>query len=362
MKYELKIDRPRSNRNFLKRRIALAAMFFIFHSSCFLHPAHAQRGHDQSRHHKKGESRPPAAPHTPQIKPDILTLRYKPQAGTLLYDIHTRIDQTVHTERDVLNGELRSDAQLAFRNVAIDYKKGLWSFDESFTSFQVSGHELSADVHSADSLLLQENFAVNRVTEVTYDMKGDELSRIVKDTLRLLNAEAQTNAYFFEPPRMLIPLPEHPVTYGNTWTEHRADTIPVHDTVNIGTTTGSYVYDVSRIYRLVRLTDTLDRYLAIIVATDTGTFQGYQTNSLTKVTTRSSGPVSGTDTTILDLFVGSVVKRTLDMTIPARVQVSVGEGAAPATHTPLQPFTDVLTIHSIVTLNESNEQGIRNGE
>jgi hypothetical protein len=321
------------------------------------------------RRHRKSETptQPVGAPHTPQIKPDFMTLRYKPQAGTLLYNIHTRIDQNVRTDRDAMHGVLRSDAQLAFRNVAIDYKMGLWSFDESFTNFEVTGQELSGD-----SLLLQENFAVNRVTELTYDMSGNELSRVVKDTLRLLNAEAQTNAYFFEPPRMLIPLPARPVTYGDTWTEHREDTIPVRDTVNIGTTTGAYIYDVSRSYRFTRLSDTLEkgdssnRYLAIIVATDTGTFQGYQTNSLTKVTTKSSGPISGADTTILDLFSGSVVKRTLDMSIPARVEVSSAPSSLPDSSStippPLQPFTDILTIHSIVTLDESNERGIRNGE
>ena len=298
------------------------------------------------------------APHTPQIKPDMMTLRYKPQAGTLLYDIHTEISQNVHTDRDVLNGVLRSKAQLAFHNVAIDYKKGLWSFDESFTDFQISGHELSGD-----SLQLHESLAVNRVTELTYDMKGNELSRIVQDTLRLLNAEAQTNAYFFEPPRMLIPLPEHAVTYGDTWMNHSQDTIPVDDTVNIGTTTGAYIYDVTRQYRLVRLLDTIDRYLAVIVGSDTGTFRGYQTNSVTKVMTRSAGPISGTDTTILDLFAGCVVKRTLDMNIPAEVKVSEmsdqpNDGNAQSAS---KPFTDVLTVHSIVTLNESNAKELPNG-
>jgi hypothetical protein len=287
-----------------------------------------------------------ASARAPQIKPDMLTLRYKPQAGTLLYDIHTRISQRVRTDRDELEGVLRSEAQLAFHNVAIDYKKGLWSFDESFTSFEVSGHELSGD-----SLLLQENYAVNRVTELTYDMKGNELSKEVKDTLKLLNAEAQTNAYFFEPPRMLIPLPEHTVTYGNTWSEHRQDTIAVRDTINTGTTSGSYIYNVFRTYRLAQLTDTLERYLAVIVATDTGMFQGFQTNSVTKVMTKTSGPISGGDTTILDLFAGCVIKRTLDMRIPTQVEVSSAK-----------PFTDVLTVHSIISLDESNAKELQNGQ
>ena len=105
----------------------------------------------------------PAAPHEVKIKPDILTLRYKPQAGTLLYNIRTEIDQHVRTDRDELNGNLVSTAQLAFHNVSIDYKHGLWSFDQYFTGFEVAGRELSGD-----SLLLRETEAVNRRTRLTY--------------------------------------------------------------------------------------------------------------------------------------------------------------------------------------------------
>src|SRR5665213_442965 len=188
----------------------LAALFAV--ASIALLIAGDQQAMAQHRRHTV-EPKTPPVPRAPKIKPDFLTLRYKPQAGTLLYDIHTRIDQNVRTDRDALHGVLHSDAQLAFRNVAIDYKKGLWSFDESFTSFEITGQELSGD-----SLSLEEHFAVNRITQLTYDMNGNELSRVVQDTLRLLNAEAQTDAYFFEPPRMLIPLPERAVTYGDTWT------------------------------------------------------------------------------------------------------------------------------------------------
>ena len=280
--------------------------------------------------------------HKPQIKPDMLTLRYKPQAGTLLYTIHTRIGQSVHAGAEHETAMLESNAELAFQNVAIDYKKGLWSFDEYFTNFEIAGKNFSGD-----SLSLHENFAINRVTRLTFDMRGNELERVVQDSLKLLNAEAQTNAYFFEPPRMLIPLPEHGVTYGNTWEEHSRDTIPVYDTVNVGVTSGSYIYDVSRTYRLVSLIDTMQSYLVIIVGRDTGTFQGFQTNTVTKVTTNSYGPISGVDTTILDLASGSVVKRALDMTIPARVQVSSAE-----------PFLDELNVRSVVRLSEANAKFI----
>lgn len=283
-----------------------------------------------------------AAPRRPQIKPDMLTLRYKPQAGTLLYGIRTHISQTVEDGGEKRTGLLQSSAELAFHNESIDYKKGLWSFDEYFTNFKVSGINLSGD-----SLSLHENLAVNRTTRVTYDMEGNELSKIVEDSLKLLNAEAQTNAYFFQPPRMLIPLPEHAVTYGDTWREHSRDTIPVRDTVNIGTTAGSYIYDVTRVYRFAELLDTMESYLAIIVARDTGTFQGMQTNSVTKVTTNSEGPISGADTTILNLFSGTVVKRTLNMTIPARVTISS-----------VTPFLDELKVRSVVQLSETNAKFI----
>src|SRR5262249_3255402 len=141
------------------------------------------------------------------------------------------------TDRDELHGFLASDAQLAFHNVAIDYKRGQWTFEQFFTNFQVAGRELAGD-----TLLLRENMAVNPITTITYDLRGRELAKSIRDSLVLLNAEAQTNAYFFEPPRMLIPLPEQIVTYGDVWKDHTVDTIHVHDTVNIGITTGEYIY------------------------------------------------------------------------------------------------------------------------
>ncbi len=287
-------------------------------------------------HHKS--AKPVKPPHTPQIKADMLTLRYKPQAGTLLYNIHTQIDQFVHSDANDFRGVLRSEAQLAFHNLSIDYKNGVWAFEEYFTKFDIAGHDLLGD-----SISLNESWAVNRITDLTYDMQGEEMGKIVRDTLKLLNAEAQTNAYFFEPPRMLIPLPEHPITYGDVWAEHRVDTVPVLDTINTGKTSGEYIYDVSRTYHFARLLDTNGRYFAIIAATDSGTFSGVQSNSDTKVTTHVSGPISGADTTVLDLFSGCVIKRTLNMTIPANVAVS----SAPS-------FIDTLAVHSIVTLDESN--------
>jgi hypothetical protein len=300
-------------------------------------PSAAQTSH-KTKTHKTPKQ------HTPQIKQDMLTLRYKPQAGTLLYNIHTQIDQRVHSDASDFRGVLRSEAQLAFHNLSIDYKNGVWAFEEYFTKFDIAGHDLLGD-----SISLDESWAVNRITDLTYDMQGEEMGKVIRDTLKLLNAEAQTNAYFFEPPRMLIPLPERPITYGDAWSEHRIDTVPVLDTINTGKTSGEYIYDVARTYRLARLLDTNGRYFAIIAATDSGTFSGFQTNSDTKVTTKVSGPITGADTTVLDLFSGCVIKRTLDMTIPAGVAVS----SAPS-------FVDALTVRSIVTLDESNATLLKN--
>lgn len=279
---------------------------------------------------------------TPEIKPDMMTLRYKPQAGTLLYNMKTEIDQHVHTDRADLNGMLTGTAQLALHNVSIDYKKGLWSFDRYFTRFEVAGRELSGD-----SLMLHETQAIFKITRLTFEMRGNEIKRIVLDSLKLSNAEAQTNFYFFQPPRMLIPLPDRAVTYGDTWTEHTIDTTQVRDTVNIGTTEGLFVYDVYRTYRLAHLLDTLGTHLAVIVAVDSGAFQGHQSNTITKVALRTHGPLTGSDTTFLDLSSGRVLRRSSHMSIPALVEVPNASA-----------FTDILDVRSIVVLSESNTMKI----
>ncbi len=321
-------------------RLCLVIAFSLV--ACFAHAQHRRH------HHAPAQLKPKAPANPPEPKPDQLTLRYKPQAGSLLYDVHTEIHQRIRTDRDELSGSLSSTAQLSFHNVAIDYKKGLWSFDQYFTKFQIGGRQLSGD-----TLALVETHAVNRITRVTYDMQGLELKKEIIDSIKLLNAEAQTNAYFFQPPRMLIPLPDHGVTYGDTWTDHRCDTINVRDTINIGITAGQYVYDVYRTYRFDKLIDTVGptsiwdstgrRYFALIVAVDSGTFAGSQTNSVTNVTTKSSGPLSGSDTTVLDLFSGRVVLRTLRLAIPATVEI-----------TSAKPFSDFLEVRSVIVLNESN--------
>lgn len=302
-------------------------------------PAVAQRRH-HARHERAHVQSDTTAP---EIKPDLLTLRYKPQAGTLLYDVNTTVRQHVRTDRDELFGTLTSTAQLAFHNMALDYKKGLWTFERYFTRFKVAGRNITGD-----SLALEENQAVNKVTQLTYNMQGIELKKVVLDSLKLFNAEAQTNAYFFQPPRMLIPLPEKAVTYGTTWEEHTLDTVHVHDTINVGVTVGSFIYDVSRVYQFVTLVDTFGGHLAVIVARDTGTFEGEQSNTVTNVHLKTHGPIGGSDTTFLDLVSGRVLIRTVRMTIPTTVEISSTSS-----------FSDVLEVHSHVLLSQSNARDIR---
>jgi hypothetical protein len=278
-----------------------------------------------------------------EIKPDRIVLRYKPQAGTLLYNVRTEVDQHVRTDRDELSGSLISSAQLAFHNVSVDYKKGLWSFDRFFTKFEIKGKGLTGD-----SLWLNETQAVNRITRLTYEMRGKEVQRQIFDTLRLFNAEAQTNFYFFQPPRMMIPLPEKSITYGDTWVDHSRDTVHVHDTVNIGTTDGTFIYDLYRTYQLVSLIDTFGGHLAVIVANDSGNFEGRQTNNVTNVSLRAHGPIGGSDTTYLDLASGRVFMRSIRMSIPVIVQMST-----------TTPFTDIMEVRSVVELDQSNARDIR---
>ncbi|HWF43255.1 MAG TPA: hypothetical protein VG537_01310 [Candidatus Kapabacteria bacterium] len=311
----------------------------------------------------------------PQVKPDILVLRYKPQAGTLLYNIQTEVDQHVRTDRDELSGNLISTAQLAFHTVSIDYKKGLWSFDQYFTKFLLSGRQLNGD-----SLSLRENEAVDKITRLTYEMKGTQLNKVVIDSIKLLNTEAQANSYFLEPPRLLIPLPERSVTYGDSWKDHSMDTIPVRDTVNMGITLGQFTYSVYRTYKLARLVDTLGSYLAVIVATDSGSFTGWQDNSVTQVNIGIDGPITGADTTYLDLFSGRVMLRTLKMSIPARVKVermkppvnndtvhtgsTSSQSSTPPEAAPLPPsiFIDHEEIRSVTSLDVTNAKTLAPGE
>ena len=127
------------------------------------------------------------------------------------------------------------------------------------------------------------------------------------------------------------------ITYGDSWVDHNRDTIYVHDTVNIGTTDGTYIYDVYRTYQLVKSVDTFGGHLAVIVANDSGNFEGQQSNTITNVALRAHGPIGGSDTTFLDLVSGRVFLRTIRMSIPAIVLV-----------TSSVPLTDIIEVRSTV--------------
>jgi hypothetical protein len=282
--------------------------------------------------------RKPARPKDLGPKPDLLTLRYKPQAGTLLYNIHTEITQHVRDEQNNLHGSVRANAQLAIHNVSVDYAKGLWSFDRYFTSFEITGEDLLGN-----KLKISEPAAVNKITRFTYLMTGSEVKREELDSIRLLNADAQTFAYFIRPPALLFPLPEHLVTYNDTWQEHTSDTIIVRDTVNVGVTQGHYVYNIDRTYRLDRLADSVGSNIAIIVATNTGSFVGTQSNTVTGLTVALNGPLTGVDTIYLSLFSGRVIKRLTSLEVPVKVTT---EGRP--------PIQDILDMRRTMVLDESN--------
>jgi hypothetical protein len=285
-----------------------------------------------------GQRRKAPKPKERQVKRDLLTLRYKPQAGTLLYNIHTDISQRVLENMTELSGVFSTSAQLAIHNVSIDYAKGLWSFDRYFTSLDIRGKDLRGN-----EVNLTEPNAINKTTRFTYQMTGDEVQHTVLTPIILLNADAQTYAYFIRPPALLAPLPKGMVTYGDTWIEKTEDTINVHDTVNIGTTDGMYIYKVGRVYKLDRLTDSVGSHIAVIVAQNDGWFDGNQSNSVTGIDLKLHGPVTGTDTLYLDLLSGRLMSRTTDLHIPVSVET---EGRA--------PLTDVLDVHRSMVLDESN--------
>jgi hypothetical protein len=307
----------------LKIGIACLAMLVVY-----AHGANAQR------RTKTKETLP---------KNDFLTLRYKPQAGTLLYNIRTDISQRVRDERSELNATVHTSAQLAIHNVSIDYSKDMWSFDRYFTSFQIVGRDLLGN-----TLNIKEPGAINRVTRFTYSMTGTEVERKELNPIILLNADAQTYAYFIRPPALLVPLPLHLITYGNTWQEHVIDTIPVRDTVNVGITEGKYIYNVDRTYRLDRLMDSVGSNTAMIVAENTGTFEGTQSNTVTGITVNLHGPVTGVDTIYLDLFSGRMMQRNTSLTVPVTVET---EGRS--------PLEDVLEVRRTMILDESNAVRLR---
>ncbi len=284
---------------------------------------------------------------TKEPKPDLLTLRYKPQLGTSLYNVHTDVTQRVHVGPKEIVGRLSSNAQLALHNIYTDRRSDAehaehWTFERYFTSFHIFGNPLIGD-----SINFHELGAVKKITRLSYNTTGQELEYKVIDTLRLLNTEAQANLYYFQPPRIFVPLPERQVTYGDTWSDTRSDTIIVHDTVNIGVTDGKLIYAVRNDYTIARLKDSLGSSVAMIVGTQTGEFTGQISNSITQIVWRYKGPISGHDTTYLNLFTGLTEKRTSSSYTPVMAE----QAGSPA-------ILDELTSHTELEIDESNARHV----
>jgi hypothetical protein len=268
---------------------------------------------------------------------DMFTLRYKPQVGTLYYDVQTTISHNLE-DRHVF--PIKSLAQLALETKDIDYKNLNWTYDYYYRELKTILSRLQLP-HSDKDSLLNEVRAIGKKTRVTFSMLGKQVSFIPMDTAKL-SGEAQFFSYFFQPPRLLTPLPEKKVSYGATWADARRDTVRFVDTLSIEQfANGFSIYDLQYTYKFERLLDSVAGSVAVISSTQKGYFNGVQYNPSGDAI-RYSAPITGSDTTQLDLLTGRVLYRDTHYEIPV---VVTAEGR--------EPTSDVLDVRSIVTLNAS---------
>jgi hypothetical protein len=275
----------------------------------------------------------------PEPVGDLFTLRYKPQLGTLYYDVKTTIS---HNLENKLVFPIRSVAQLALDTKGVDPKNLNWTYDYYYRELKTI---LSKDQlpHGGDKdSILNEVRAIGKRTRVTYSMLGRQVRVTPVDTARL-SGEAQFFSYFFQPPRLLAPLPEKKVSYGAVWEDRRNDTVTFVDTLGIEQfTNGVSVYQLKYTYKFERLQDTVDGNVAVISSIQTGTFAGVQYNP-SGDRLDYSAPITGTDTTYLDLRTGRVLYRDTHYEIP----VAVTSPGRPST-------SDLLDVRSTVMLNLDN--------
>lgn len=306
----------------------LPKIFFI----CLLIVSQAADVDAQSR--KKKKVKEPSR----EALGDLFTLRYKPQVGTLYYDVETTITHQLDGRPSF---PIRSVGQLALETKNVDYKKNHWTYEFFFRELKtiLSKHQLPG--HDKDSTL-NEVRAIGKRTRVTYNMVGSQVDNALMDSVKL-SGEAQFFSYFFQPPRLLGPLPEDKASYGTTWRETKRDTVRFLDTVNIEQyANGISMYDVDYIYTFERLADSVDGSVAIISTKQEGKFSGMQYNPTGEII-RFSAPITGTDTTYLELRTGRVVFREAAWKMPVKVDADGRESTS-----------DILTIRSTVRLNTSN--------
>lgn len=269
---------------------------------------------------------------------DAFTLRYKPQVGTLYYDVETVI---MHNLEEKHIFPIKSIAQLALETKDVDYKNQHWTYDYYYRELKTILSKFQLPEATKDSIL-NEVRAIGKRTRVTYSMIGFPVSIVQLDSARL-SGEAQFFAYFFQPPRLLAPLPVEKVTYGTTWTERKRDTVRFLDTLGIEQFSNGYtIYDLQYEYKFERLADTVAGSIAVISSKQTGVFTGAQFNpSGDRID--YSAPITGSDTTYLDLLRGRVLSRETYYSIPVRV---TAEGRPPT--------SDLLEVRSRVKLNTAN--------
>lgn len=268
----------------------------------------------------------------------MFTLRYKPQVGTLYYDVQTTISHNLDNKHIF---PIKSLALLALETKAVDYQNLIWTYDYYYRELKTILSKLQLPNTDRDSTF-NEVRAIGKRTRVTYNMLGRPLKVLSVDTARL-SGEAQFFSYFFQPRRFLTPLPETKISYGATWDDERRDTVRFVDTLGIGQFSHGYsIYDLQYSYKFERLLDTVAGSVAVISSRQKGYFHGMQHNP-SGDSIRFSAPITGSDTTFLDLLTGRVLYRDTHYKIPVIVKA---EGR--------EPTTDDLDVRSIIMLNVTN--------
>ncbi|HET6512329.1 MAG TPA: hypothetical protein VFH43_09060 [Candidatus Kapabacteria bacterium] len=274
----------------------------------------------------------------PEPQGDVFTLRYKPQVGTLYYDVQTTISHNIENK---FVFPIKSVAQLALETKDVDHKSQLWTYDYFFRELKtiLSKYQIP---HGEKDSVLNEVRAIGKKSRVTYSMLGKQVSFHAMDTSRL-SGEAQFFSFFFQPPRLLAPLPEKKASYGTTWEDARRDTVRFLDTLGIEQFANGYsIYDLKYVYKFERLQDTVDGSVAVISSQQTGSFKGVQFNT-TGDEIFYEAPITGSDTTYLDLLTGRVLYRDTHYSMPVIVKAAGREQTS-----------DILDIRSIVMLNIAN--------
>lgn len=262
---------------------------------------------------------------------EIFTLIYKPQLGTLLYDIKTTVQHNIGQGKSVF--QVGSDAQLAINNTDVDIDQEVWTYERYYAKLNTVLSD--AQLQIGHDSTIREHGAINRVYRAKYSWRGKELSARTLDTLRLSD-EAQF-MYYFQGPHLFIPLPEEQVAVGAKWEGHRTDSVVLQD--------GLYSYDINTLYTFDSLVDTLGGVAARIISKNEGTFKGYQRAG--EDTLYLSAPITGTDTLYLSMYTGTIIFSEVNESIPVIGRSSHGG-----------EVSDALEVRSNIALNGTNMRSL----